>query len=465
VRRVLVKRLGLVAGAVVLLAAAGASALGATKATTAHHLPPLRTGIFDPDSFASPDAATAFEHTKATGASVVRLIVSWSGVTKKKPANAADPTDPNYDWSRVDAQVQAAVSHGLSPILDVLNAPGWAMSGSPAVPDAAKLGDFATALATHYSGSGMPRVHYFMVWNEPNLSLYFQPQDDTVAVPWYRGAVAAFSAAVHKVHADDVVVAGALAPFGYGIAPMKFLEELLCVSDSGKPTCSDKLDADAWSFHPYTFGGPTHKSQQPGGLSLADLPKAIALIHAAVKAGHVQSHGALQLWVTEFSWDTNPPDPKAVPIALQARWTSEAMYRLWSDGVTLVTWFLLRDQPYPSQPFQAGLYFAGDTIAQDRPKPTLEAFRFPFVAIQGSGKYVLWGRTPASNAANVRIQLKSGSKWKQLMVVHAGAGGVFETTWKTPLKSGSVRAVVGHETSLPFGMKPVPDQAISPFGI
>jgi hypothetical protein len=133
--------------------------------------------------------------------------------------------------------------------------------------------------------------------------------------------------------------------------------------------------------------------------------------------------------------------------------------------VSVVTWFLLRDQPYPSQPFQSGLYFAGATMQQDRPKPTLQAFRFPFVAIRRSGGYVLWGRTPTSKGASIRVQLKSGHKWKQVIVLHAGGDGVFEKTWKTPLKAGYVRAVIGKDASLAFGLKPVPDKAISPFGI
>ena len=62
------------------------------------------------------------------------------------------------------------------------------------------------------------------------------------------------------------------------------------------------------------------------------------LLTAAYKAGHVDTRKAPGFWVTEFAWDTRPPDPNplAAPIDLQARWTSEALYRSWkSRGLAL----------------------------------------------------------------------------------------------------------------------------------
>ena len=49
--------------------------------------------------------------------------------------------------------------------------------------------------------------------------------------------------------------------------------------------------------------------------------------------------------MTEFGWDSAPADPKGVPLQLHARWVSEALYRMWYSGVSLVTWYRLRDGP------------------------------------------------------------------------------------------------------------------------
>jgi hypothetical protein len=74
-------------------------------------------------------------------------------------------------------------------------------------------------------------------------------------------------------------------------------------------------------------------------VSIGDLPEANRLLRAAVRARHVVSRGRVQLSVTEFGWDSKPPDDYAVPLKLHARWVAEALYRMWLDGVTLVTWY------------------------------------------------------------------------------------------------------------------------------
>ena len=96
-------------------------------------------------------------------------------------------------------------------------APPWAQSGDkqrpsdgPARPDSAALGAFATAAAKRYGGdfSGLPRVRYWQVWNEPNLSIQLMPQhegDRVISPRVYRAMVNAMAQAVHSVHHDNVV--------------------------------------------------------------------------------------------------------------------------------------------------------------------------------------------------------------------------------------------------------------------
>ena len=127
----------------------------------------------------------------------------------------------------------------------------------------------------------------------------------------------------------------------------------------------------------------------------------------------LKSRGEAGFWVTEFAWDTSPPDPKGVPEELHARWVAEALYRMWAQGVSLVTWFLLRDQSCATCPFQSGLYFRGeDGISSDTPKLALTAFRFPFVAFREPSKrsVMFWGRSPAKRAPVV-VEQKTGGSW------------------------------------------------------
>ena len=95
----------------------------------------------------------------------------------------------------------------------------------------------------------------------------------------------------------------------------------------------------------------------------------------------------LEFWVTEFGWDTDPPDRGGVPSRLHARWVSEAFYRMWKAKVTLASWFLLRDGTGDDVRFQSGLVLPSARqnvldVRCDRPKRSLQAFRFPFVAFR-----------------------------------------------------------------------------------
>ena len=106
-----------------------------------------------------------------------------------------------------------------------------------------------------------------------------------------------------------------------------------------------------------------------------------ALLLAAKRQGTVVSNGQPAFWVTEFSWDTKPPDPKGVPQRLHARWVSEALFRMWSAGVSAVIWFRLQDDPLRVSPYQSGFF-----TTNGQAKYSLEAFRFPFVAFEREGR-------------------------------------------------------------------------------
>jgi hypothetical protein len=287
----------------------------------------------------------------------------------------------------------------------------------------------------------------------------------------------AFSKAVKGVSPSNVVIVGGLAPYGIqekgeaindvlSVAPLRFMRELLCVSAGPKPrpTCSTKVSFDAFAVHPYTWGDPQHTAYSPDDVAMGDIPEVQALLASAWRLERIAAKSLPPLWVTEISWDTNPPDPNSVPIAIQTRWTSEALYRMWRDRVAVIMWFLIRDQT--DGPFQSGLYFAGATLAEDRPKPTLTAFRFPFVAFaQGTGTLV-WGRVPTSDARPVVIERKVGARWKRVASVRSNRVGIFEQVLPLSDRTGFLRARVGGGPgrSVPFDLKPVEDFRVSPFG-
>lgn len=453
---------------------------------------PLATGVLDPFSKVGPGGDSAAE-MRRTGAGFTRLLLSWAsvapaGATKPAGFDARNPGDPRYSWASLDDQIRRMAALRLMPIIYVQGAPAWAQSNvfrrpidGPVRPSPEALADFATALASRYSGrfQGLPRVRYWQVWNEPNLSIFLMPQIEggkTVSPDWYRDMVNAMARAVHAVNRDNVVIAGGLAPFGgvirsgpdpdryqERIAPLAFMRQMLCMSTGAKPkpTCAETAEFDVWSHHPYTNGGPTTEAEGRDDVSLGDLDEMRTLLEAARRAGHVKSRAQPGFWVTEFSYDSQPGDPGGLPPALHARWVSEALYRMWSDGVTLVTWFLLRDQPFPDSIFQSGLY-----TSSGNPKPALRAFRFPFVAFARPGaKVEYWGRTPAGVRRTVLVEQKVGARWRQVARLRTNRYGIFSGAVASTAKSGFLRArVAASDTSLPFSLTVPKNFKFCPFG-
>jgi hypothetical protein len=433
---------------------------------------PLETAIVDPGLFVGPDAEAAMARAVRAGATAIRVPLDWRGVAPaKRPRgfDALDPDDPAYTWSGIDEELVRLREHGLRPILDVAGAPAWAYRRFGAVerPDPGAFGRFVLAAVRRYDGSDpdLPRVTQWQVWNEPNKVPGRAAKAGAAA--WYRRMVNAFAASVHS-RPGNLVVAGGLSPFGIttAVAPLRFMRGVLCQSTGSRPhsTCGERVHFDVWSVHPYTVGGPEHHAYRPDDVSLGDLPEVRRLLTAAVRNGNVVSTTVPRLWVTEFGWDTKPPDPKGVPARVQARWVSEALYRMWSSGVSLVTWFLLRDDARRASPYQSGLYFRGSTFADDRPKPMLTAFRFPFVALPEDGRVLIWARTPDGKAARVVIERRSGSGWQPVATVAANRLGILQT--KLRPTRGVLRARIGAAgpTSLPFAVTKTRDREYLPFG-
>jgi hypothetical protein len=185
------------------------------------------------------------------------------------------------------------------------------------------------------------------------------------------------------------------------------------------------------------------------------------MVDAADRAGNVVHSGKLQFWVTEFSWDSNPPDPAGVPERLLARWVAEAFYRMWHSGVSVITWFTLRD--YPAD-FQSGLYFRGASVGADRPKATLAVFKFPFAAVPAPGRRVrVWGRTPAGKPARVSIEQRVRGRWRRVVKLRANGFGIFTKVVRTG--RAPMRARLGATRSVPFTPRRTPDRRLpNPFG-
>jgi hypothetical protein len=446
---------------------------------------PLQTGLAAP---LQDEAMLA--HARALGVRFLRMTFSWDLIApKQRPAHfePANPDDPAYHWWRTDEAIMLAVSHGFTPYLSIGDPPPWGQSpegAGQASPDPVQLGLFTHAFAARYDGSrpGLPRLLYWEVWNEPNVSFFMQPQlvkGHVASVDTYRAMVNEVAAAVHSVHADNIVIAGSLFPNGIrrpsvtAISPLEFTRRLLCLSAGAHPrrVCDKQVHADVWSVHPYTTGGPSTLPANPDNVWIYNLKALTDLVRAGQRAGSLLSQKPVQTWVTEFSWDSKPPDPKGVPATLERRWVAEALYRAWRAGISMFSWYSLRDEPIASSQQQSGLYFecAGGPSC-DMPKPAAAAFRFPFVAYPASARRLLvWGRTPLGQPHRVRIQWLQGRRWRALTTLMSDGDGIFTAQALLPsgasMRNALLRAVTMSGAPSPaFSLHHPRDIIVAPLG-
>jgi len=488
---------------------AGLSFSGSASAASS-----FSTGILDIDAFQSSDTIP-FERAEKAGTKYIKNNLYWAHTvagtessdrpgTNQDPFVATNPDSKYYNWSIYDRFVRNTVGHNMEPILTVTNSPKWARKGctdseicSPVPSD---YGDFAKAVAKRYSGDFnpgdgtgvLPRVKYFQAWVEPNLYHFYSPvfkKNGAPASPYsYRDILNAFYDGIHSVNDSNVVMAAGLAPNAVkdaAISPLDFTRRVLCMTGNyrtprPKPGCSARTKADVWAVHPYTTGAPTHYPDNPENMSVAALPRMTKLLKAANRAGHLSgSRSTTPLWATEFSWDSKPPDPGGLPWNLQTRWVAQAMYLMFRADVNTMIWFGLRDEsrgdnrPF-SETYDSGLYLRGNTLAKDKPKKVIKAFRYPFVANKTSYGFNYWGRTPDgsspySTSPKVAIfaRKKGGGGFVRVATAQANANGIFQgrVRGKGYTAAGSVKSKIsGGPYSVPFGLNKTRDFYQPPFG-
>jgi hypothetical protein len=412
--------------------------------------------------------------TEATGAQVVLLEVDWYSIEPHPPAtknDASNPAAPQFNFGYLDNVVRQFRGTGISVAMYLLYAPRWAEAkGGPAhaeaigawKPNAQAFGQAARALAGRYSGSypdplhpghKLPRVRYFQAWSEENLSTHIQPQwrkQGKAYVPaapaHYRQMLNDFYTGVKSVHHDNVVIIGGLAPYGGlrpgtpRMPPALFARSLMCLNGEAlKPApCPDPAHFDVIASDPYEIGSPTQRAYNRDDVTAPDLWKLTRVVRKAVHSGRALPRRHKGLWVSEFSYDSNPPNPYAVSTYTQARWLEEVFYVFWRQGVSTAIWYLIRDSGGKRYVID---YFSGVYFHHGRRKPSFTAFRFPFV-VMGS---TAWGISP--EAGTVLVQRRSGHSWKTLFRKRVKADGVFTHSVPTSLH-GSFRATVDGESSL-----------------
>jgi Glycosyl hydrolase catalytic core len=368
-----------------------AAAVVAGTAQPAHASRYLRIGIFDQTQEVFPSNATAtYAMLKQLHVQEIRVTLYWGGefgVARRKPAHPANPNDPAYDWTLYDRVVENAARVGIHVLFSIYGTPPWA-NGSLALNHAptkgADLQNFARAAALHYDGAGkaadgttVPAVKDWLAWNEPNNPIFLTPQYKKVGKTWviqsaidYSKICNAVYAGIHgTMTAGERVACGGTAPRGNNdpnesrpsVSPLAFLR---AVKKDGLKTF------DAWAHHPY-YSSPsdqpttkpvTAKGAPATAVTLGNINDLIKLV--------TQLYGNKRIWITEYGYQTNPPDTIfGVTYAQQAKYLTEAFdIAKKNPRIDMMLWFLLQDDP------NLGGWQSGLLTAKGAKKPSFLAF-------------------------------------------------------------------------------------------
>jgi len=394
--------------------------------------------------------------------------------TKPENFNASDPAGyPPGAWDRYDRLIVAAKNRGIAVNLNVTApAPDWA-TGTPLEgrtdlkptwdPSPSEFARFVAAVGSRYSGgfAGLPRVDYWSIWNEPNQPGWLTPQwlpDKSApggfadAAPrMYRAlADAMYTGLSVSGHGGDTILVGETAPKGQarvrGISramkPRRFLLRVYCLDDNAQALkgadakrngCEESGRTDGFrdahpglfkvtglAHHPYEVSrAPEIVPEDPEFFTTGNI-RALGSLMGRVFARYGAAipgtgRGGFPLYLTEYGYQTDPPDPTGVTRAQQAAYLNRAEWMMARNRSvkTLAQFLLLDDKPVAGKTafqrygatFQSGLA----TLAGKR-KPAYGAYRFPIHVASSvrRGKPVrVWGLLRpgrANTRESVRIE-------------------------------------------------------------
>ena len=263
---------------------------------------------------------------KAMGVTSVRLDADWS---------SGQPSGPgSYDWTSLDQVVASIQEVGLSADFIIDGCPSWAaVSGAqgdefaqPA--SSAAFAAWAGAVAARYGARG---VNDFEIWNEPNISEFWEPKPDPAA---YTADLVAAYAAIKAVDPSAIVISGGLAPAAdtsTSYDPRTFLEDMY--EDGAKGSF------DGVGDHPYSYPAAPDDDTLGAWSEMSETSPSLRSI--MIENGD----SAKKIWITEYGAPTTGPNAvsetdqstelvQAISQVTQLSWIGSFYIYTWSDLAT-----------------------------------------------------------------------------------------------------------------------------------
>jgi len=390
-------------------------------------------------------------------------------------------TYPPLNWDRYDNLVTDAARLNLKVYFTITGpGPKFAHRKAPRgqrrnsntyKPIPSRFRAFAKAVGKRYSGGytdenttkqRLPRVSMWSLWNEPNQAGWLSPQWERrggkrvpASPSLYRQLYAAGRGGLASSgHNGDVILLGETAPLGSsGRGPRSSLRPAMFLRELARGKTS--LRATGFAHHAYTKRlPPTTPSSRADDLTLANLGALGTLLDRLASQSGGRIPAGLPIWITEFGYESNPPDPRnGISLTSQADFNQRGEFLAYGNPrVPGFTQFLLRDAG-PLKRFKKNsrnywfTYQSGLFTVKGQAKPAASAYLLPFVANKAGANVSFWGQLrfrPNGAADTARIQWRPSAQapWAQLGgPIQTSPRGHFTATSLAPSPTAEFRAV------------------------
>ncbi|WP_319454599.1 MULTISPECIES: cellulase family glycosylhydrolase [unclassified Mycobacterium] len=245
---------------------------------------PSTIGIADSALYgeSAADIDTTLNTLQSLGVQNIRIFVPWGLV---------EPLQGTYDWSYIDAVVDAAAARNMGVMAEINGTPTWASTTTglfpgSGTPNASDFASFASTVATRYGND----ISAYEIWNEPNSVEFSDPIDPASYTALLKAAYPAIKAA----NPNATVVAGAVGSvISFGnvtLDPVTFVQDMFADGAQGY--------FDALSFHPYQ---ETLELSQGAGVPNSPLTQLNAIEQLLIANGDASD----KVWISEYGLPTS----------------------------------------------------------------------------------------------------------------------------------------------------------------
>jgi hypothetical protein len=311
--------------------------------------------------------------------------------------SACQPTAGDFRWEALDSRYKSAREHGISLLPILCYGVDWASTrpegasgdASRYIPKMDAWLAYVRAVVDRYKEG----IHYWEVWNEPNISFWLSSFEDYVTL------LKATAQAIRETDPTAKVLMG-----GTAGAPVGYIDKLY------QAGCKDYFDIV--NIHPYQY-----PRMPDDGMAKA--------VRAVWECMNRYGDARKPIWVTEVGYPNHTGDT-GVSLRTQADYLARTYISLLGAGVERVFWYDYQNGTDPAY----NEHNFGIVFADNRPKPCYFALQ-TVSDLVGDAKFLDQPSVPP-NVGCYRFRKPDGRDLLCLWALH-GRAQVFLTA-KNPVR-------------------------------